>query len=166
MFVCLLFFVPLENFSLILRPHHCRRRAANFYLLCSALIAIEQWGFFSVQHPLWHGASVYDGQLRGSVTLKPIAERLAVELSLPVFTTYVCRGWDSKTQPFTCGANVLTHCAIFNRKKFVSIINLTRILIFDLINQIFNNVYTCSIVRRELLNFQNPFPFTDWLVNT
>ena len=29
--------------------------------------------------------------IRGPVTLAPVAERLAVELSLPVFTTYVCR---------------------------------------------------------------------------
>ena len=37
---------------------------------------------------------------RGPVTLAPIAERLAVELSLPVVTTYrVCRGLDSNTQP-------------------------------------------------------------------
>ena len=47
----------------------------------------EQWGFFSVPHLLWHGASVFNGHLRGPVTLTPIAERSAVELSLPVFTT-------------------------------------------------------------------------------
>ena len=29
--------------------------------------------------------------------LTPIAERLAAELSLPVFTTYICHGWDSIT---------------------------------------------------------------------
>ena len=54
-------FVPLENFSLIWRRHHCRWRAANFDL-CSALMAIEQWWFFSVPHLLWHGASVYNGR--------------------------------------------------------------------------------------------------------
>ena len=32
------------------------------------------------------GASVYNGHLRGPETLIPIAERLVVELSLPVFT--------------------------------------------------------------------------------
>ena len=46
------------------------------------------------------------------MTLTPIAERLAVELSLPVFTTKFCRGWDSNTQPFACETNALTHCAI------------------------------------------------------
>ena len=60
---------------------------------------------------LWHGASVYNGHLRGPVTPTPIAERLAVDLSLPVFTILVCRGWDSNTQPFACGANALIHCA-------------------------------------------------------
>ena len=39
---------------------------------------------YSVPHALWHGASVYNGNLRGLVTLKPIGERLAVKLSLPV----------------------------------------------------------------------------------
>ena len=86
LFVCLWVFVPFESFSLIWRRHNCRWRAANFYL-CSALMAIEQWGFFSVPHVMWHGASVYYGHLRGHVTLTPVAERLAVELSLPVFTT-------------------------------------------------------------------------------
>ena len=28
--------------------------------LCSALMSFEQWGFFSVPHLLWHGASVYN----------------------------------------------------------------------------------------------------------
>ena len=45
------------------------------------------------------------------LTHSPIAECLAVELSLPVFTTYVFRGWDSNTQPSICGAKALTHCA-------------------------------------------------------
>ena len=44
---------------------------------------IEQSGCLSVQHQLWHGAFVLNGHL-GPVTLIPIAERLAVELSLPV----------------------------------------------------------------------------------
>ena len=112
-YVCLFalgFIVPIENFSLIWRCHHYRWRAANFDIR-STCMAIEQWGFFSVPHLLWHGASVYDGHIRGPVTLKPIAERLAVRLSLTVFTT-VCCVWDSNTQPFACGDNALTHCAI------------------------------------------------------
>ena len=47
--VCVRFIVPLENFSPIWRCHHYRWRAANFDL-CSALMAIEQWGFFLTFH--------------------------------------------------------------------------------------------------------------------
>ena len=88
----------------------------NFYL-CLALMSIEQWGYFSVPHLLWHGASIYNGQLRGPVTLTPIPQRLAVELSISVFTNYVCRGWDSSTQPSACGANALIHCVTASIKE-------------------------------------------------
>ena len=39
-----------------------------------------------------------------------IAERLAVDLSLPVLTAKVCRAWDSFTHSSACAANALTHC--------------------------------------------------------
>ena len=55
--------------------------ASNFDQ-CSTLMAIEQWGFFSVPHLLWHGTSVYNGHLREHVNLTPLAQRLAVKLSL------------------------------------------------------------------------------------
>ena len=42
------------------------------------------------------------------MTLTPIAERFAVKLLQPVFTNYVCLGWDSNTQPSDCEANALT----------------------------------------------------------
>ena len=44
-------FGTYENFSLIWKRHHCRRRTANFDL-CSALMGIGQGGFFSVAHLL------------------------------------------------------------------------------------------------------------------
>ena len=76
-YVCLfrfLFFFgvnrPTREFFIIWRRHHCRWRAANFDL-CSALMAIEQWGFFSVPHLLLHGASVCNGRLRGPLTPSP-----------------------------------------------------------------------------------------------
>ena len=84
----------------------------QIFALCSALMAIEQWGFFSVPRLLWRESSVYNGYLRGPVKLTPIAERLAAELSLSVFTTKVCRGYDSNTQPSACSTNALTHCVI------------------------------------------------------
>ena len=73
-FVCLGFIVPLENCSLTWRRHHYRWKwtVANFDL-CSAHMTIGQWGFLSVPHILWHGASVNNGHLRGPVTLKPTA---------------------------------------------------------------------------------------------
>ena len=62
MFGRLGYIVPLENFSFIWRRHHYRWRAANFDLY-SALMVIEQCGFFSVPHLLRHGAYVYNGHL-------------------------------------------------------------------------------------------------------
>ena len=47
----------------------------------------EMRGFLSVLHLLWHGACIYNGNLRGPVTLTPIVERFSVELSPPHFTT-------------------------------------------------------------------------------
>ena len=46
------------------------------------------------------------------MTLAPVAERLAVELSLPVLIVMsVAAAWDSNIQPTAFGANALTHCA-------------------------------------------------------
>ena len=38
------------------------------------IMVIEQWGFFSVPHLLWHGTLVYNGNLRGPVTVTPVVE--------------------------------------------------------------------------------------------
>ena len=85
--------VPLGNFSVIWRRHHCRWRAANFDL-CSALMTIEQWGFFNVPHLLWHEPTVYNGHLRGPVTISPVSERLAIMREIGVrspVATGLCR---------------------------------------------------------------------------
>ena len=66
----------------ILHLHGRVADAANFDL-CSELMANQQWGFYTVPYLLWHWASVYNGYLWGPVTLTPIVESLAVELSLP-----------------------------------------------------------------------------------
>ena len=63
----------------------------QIFYLCSALMAQEKWGFFNLPHIRWHGAFVYNGDLRGPVTLTPVAERLTVEKSLLVPTTLDCR---------------------------------------------------------------------------
>ena len=66
--------------------------------------------WFSFPHLLWHRASVCNGHYRGPATLNPVAERLAVELSLGVFTVNVSGGWDSNTKPYACKAAALTDC--------------------------------------------------------
>ena len=50
-------------------------------------MAIGQLVFISVPALMWHGASVYNGHLQGPVKLTLIAERLAVDMSLPAFAT-------------------------------------------------------------------------------
>ena len=42
--------------------------------------SFQQWGFFSVPHLLWHGASVYNGHLPGPVTLSPGCHYLFLRL--------------------------------------------------------------------------------------
>ena len=71
---CLLFSIPLENCSLIWRCHHYWWRATSFDLY-SALMAIEQWGFFSVSHLLWHGTSFHNCHLLELMTLAPACSR-------------------------------------------------------------------------------------------
>ena len=88
-FICVEFIVPL-----IWRSQHCRWSAVNFDL-CSAFMAIEHWGFLYATHLLWHGSTLFNCHLRSPVTHTPFAERLAVELSLPVFMTHVCHYWGS-----------------------------------------------------------------------
>ena len=114
---CVGLYVPLKNFSLLWSRHHYmyRWRASKFDL-CSTLTATEQWGFFSLSHLL---ESVYNGHLRALVILTPVADHLAVELSLPVLTTYNSGGWDSNTQPSTCKSNTLTNCATAAVNHFI-----------------------------------------------
>ena len=108
MFVCFLkkggsshsrFFLSLRDVTITSKGLHILTYTRHFRQL-----------IFSVPHLLWHGASFYNGHLWWPMTLTLNAERLAVELSLPVLTTYVCRCWDSNIQPFICAANALTDC--------------------------------------------------------
>ena len=39
-----------------------------------------QWGFFSVLHLMWHNISIYNGHLRGPVTLTSISKHLAITI--------------------------------------------------------------------------------------
>ena len=49
--------------------------------------------------------------LLGTMICTSVAERLAMEISLPVFKTYVCRIKDSNSQSFVCKTNALIDCA-------------------------------------------------------
>ena len=49
---------PTREFLTHMETSPLRWRAANFDL-CSALMAIEQWGFFSARHLLRHGSTLY-----------------------------------------------------------------------------------------------------------
>ena len=55
------------------------------------------------------------------MTLARVAKRLAVELSLPVSTTLVCRGYDSNIEPSTCYANALTDCSTASTEHIIII---------------------------------------------
>ena len=65
--VCVFFYSHLRIFHSYGDITITSERAANFDL-CSALMAIEQWGFSSMPHLLWYGTSVYNGHLWGPVT--------------------------------------------------------------------------------------------------
>ena len=80
MFVCG-FFVALVTIT---------RQCLQIFYRHSALMANEQWGFFSVPHLLWHGTYVYiyNGGIYMVIIEDPwhttFAERLTGEPSLPV----------------------------------------------------------------------------------
>ena len=61
-----------RDVSLMWRSHHCLWSTVNFDL-CSAFMAIEQWGFLYATHLLWHGSTLYNCHLRGPVTHTPVA---------------------------------------------------------------------------------------------
>ena len=94
------------------RSHHYRWRASNFDHY-SAVMAIEQWGFFSLPHLMWHGASVNTCIMVNFVNpwhshLLPSVWQWSCHNLF--FTTQVCREWDSNAQPSAFEANALTDC--------------------------------------------------------
>ena len=83
-FLCLRFIVPLKNF------HSYGDVTITGEGLQILNHARHSWPLSSEGSLACHTyceTSVYNGHLRGPVTLTPIAQRYAVELSLPVFTT-------------------------------------------------------------------------------
>ena len=132
-------------------------------------MAMEQWGFFSVPH--LRGTSVYNGHLRGPVTLTPIAERLAGELSLPRLEFEKLN-----MQPSACRTNALTlenmskqiiKLCEFNHRDinssnrmssfilFASFLALTMHIscwFFFILFFIFNNLITITRLNRSIRN--------------
>ena len=106
-----------------MRPPISLKRRAEFETVWLALIKdmtlaiilktlkIELWEMNQYSlHDTWHGPTLYSGHLQKPMLLRPIIERLAMKLSLPVLTSKV---WvlDSNTQPSACVANGLTDSA-------------------------------------------------------
>ena len=114
LFVCL-FIVPLENFSLIWIRYHYLWKAANFYI-CSALMTIEQWGFFSVSHLLWHGRYVYHNNGHIMVIswdpwhshLLPNVKQVRCHFQFLWLRPVIAGIWTPT--PSDCGVNARTHC--------------------------------------------------------
>ena len=112
-FICLYVFWGIsshsKNFSLKWRRHHY----GKFYFdLCSALMVIGLWRFFSVPHLLWHGVSIYNGHLAPRTRdTHNFCRVFASGAVTTCFYDFDLLRWDSNTQPSACGANALTDCA-------------------------------------------------------
>ena len=119
-FVCLMFFRPTREFLTHIEKSLLPVKGRIFWPI---LDTHGHWAvgfFFSVPHILWHGASDYHGHLRGPLILTSVAERLAVELSLPVLTTKVCRGCDSnlRDEGSNCATAAVVIISLFKRIRF------------------------------------------------
>ena len=67
--------------------------------------------FLKVPHLLGHGASVYNGHLRGPMTPEcTFCRDLGCEAVTTFFYDLALSWLGSNTQPSACGANALTHC--------------------------------------------------------
>ena len=108
-FFCLEFFVPLENLSF--GDDTIAGEGLGILTYARHLGPLSSQGSLACQTYCDTGHPFYTGHLRGPVALIPNAERLSVELSLPVLTIQGCCAWDSNIQHSPCGANALTHCA-------------------------------------------------------
>ena len=76
---------------------------------------------------------------------------LTVNLSLPVFTTKVCRSWDSSTQTSACRANALAHCA--NTAAF-------KMLMLHVCNNFFRKImknFVINFCRKKIMSIHVKF---------
>ena len=111
LFVCLGFFVPLENFSPKWRRLYFRvglqiftyarlswPLSSDFSLPCQTYCVTTHLFIMVIREILWNS--------------QILTRVFAVNLSLLVFTTKICRGWDSNSQPSTYSASSITKGAI------------------------------------------------------
>ena len=116
------FIVLLENFSLIWTRHHNRWRvqiltyarhswplSSDGFLACYIYCDTGHPFIMVISKDPWH---------------TPIAELLAVGLSIPVFTTKVCRGWYSNIQPSACGATATVNTSLYIFISFYTLITI------------------------------------------
>ena len=66
--------LPIQEFFTHLKTSPLPMKGCAILDLYSALMTIMISGFFNVQRLLWQGPTVYNGHLRGPVTLTPVAE--------------------------------------------------------------------------------------------
>ena len=77
---------------------------------CSALMAIEQWGFFSVPHLLRHGPTLYNDHPRGPVTHTFCRVFGSGAATIPVFMTGLSRrGIEPRSPAHKMNALLLRH---------------------------------------------------------
>ena len=169
------FIVPLEKISLIWRRHHCRWRATNFDQ-CSALMAIEQWGFFSVPHLLimvifedpWHSQllpSVYLFLRLRSVTTGARTWSLACEAN----DLYQL---NNHSDVFVCYFGVC--CTFFSSSSARTILpmssNLTTeaysIFSYGKNHTLFSKEYINTILTKHWVFLKNYYPVSVQLIGT
>ena len=86
MFVCLFgVYRPTREFFTQMETSPLPVKCCKPWPTPGTQFATEQWVLPNVPHLLRHGPTVHNSPLRGSVTPTSVAERLAVELSLPFF---------------------------------------------------------------------------------
>ena len=108
--VCFEVFVPLEDFFTHMETSPWPVKGCKFWPMLGTHGHCPVKVFWADTPTVTPGILVCwsSPRTRGTLTY---CRRLAVELSIPFLTTYVCRGWDSNTQHFACEVNALTYYA-------------------------------------------------------
>ena len=97
---------------------------------------------------LRHEPTVYNAHLRGPVTLTPVADRLAMEMSLPVFTIQVC--WDRGSNLYLPHARrtfyLYATAAFYSEMKYIRIIMILKHTYGTLISKAFLSYMTHILI--------------------